>query len=294
MAARPPAIAAVGPSDFDAAAALAAWAPPQRLRIGPLTFTLRLGPAGTPPPLPLAEAADAAPAAPVIALRPWPSEPPRHDALTYPQWRPPRARALGRKFALDFDFARGDVTWWWPQRRGAHLDALWELSVLATTQALALASGGLLLHAAAIDVGGEVVVVTGPSGAGKSTLAARFAGRVLHDDVIALVPDPRAPTGWSVWSQDGWRPPAAALPPTLPLARLAIFSSDRSKTKAESIVAREALSPLAAQTYFAGGEATSALMAALAALAGQVPMGRFSHCLSDGAAEVLRTLREGG
>jgi len=55
-----------------------------------------------------------------------------------------------------------------------------------------LASGGLLLHSAAVSVGGRGVVFAGQSGAGKSTIAslALAAGHpVLSDDLNALVPD---------------------------------------------------------------------------------------------------------
>jgi hypothetical protein len=55
-----------------------------------------------------------------------------------------------------------------------------------------LASGGLLLHSAAVSVGGRGVVFAGPSGAGKSTIAslALAAGHpVLSDDLNALMPD---------------------------------------------------------------------------------------------------------
>ncbi len=272
------------------------WAPPDSLRVGCEVFQLRHGPPGAPPALPTAvsPANDGAESAPwTLTLREWQAEPQRVDALFYPQWQPGFARVLGRKFALDLDFSRRTVTWWWPRREGLYLAALWELSVLGTLQALALHAGGLLLHGAAISDGGQAIAVTGPSGAGKTTFAQRFPGQVLHDDVIALAPDAASPTGWAVWSQDGWRAPDGPLPPSLPLRRIGIFDTNRAITQARSVLAPDALSLLAAQTYFAGGEATPLLMANLAALAEAVPLCRFSHCLADPTDHVLRLLREG-
>jgi energy-coupling factor transporter ATP-binding protein EcfA2 len=168
------------------------------------------------------------------------------------------------------------------------------MSVLASTQALALQRGGLLLHGAALVLDGQAVVVSGPSGAGKSTLAARFAGQVLHDDVIALAPDGHSPSGWAAWSQDGSRAPSGELPGQVPLQRLLLFSSDRSHTFCTPMLTAEALGELAAQTYFAGGMATARLMAQLAELAASVPLGRLGHCLSDSTATVQATLRGEG
>lgn len=302
MVAQPPAAAAwpssadLGSLSPELAPADELWAPPASLRIGREVFQLRHGPPGTPPALALAGPPvddHGVPPPGTLTLREWPAEPQRIDALFYPQWQPGFARVLGRKFALDLDFSRRTVTWWWPHREGLHLAALWELSVLGTLQALALHAGGLLLHGAAIGDGGQAIAVTGPSGAGKTTFAQRFPGQVLHDDVIALAPDAASPTGWAVWSQDGWRAPQRPLPPALPLQRIGIFDENRAITQARPVLAPDALSLLAAQTYFAGGEATPVLMAHLAALASAVPLCRFSHCLADPADRVLRLLREG-
>ena len=56
--------------------------------------------------------------------------------------------------------------------------------------------GVLVLHGAALDVGGRAVVLLGEKGAGKSTTAAALIARghrLLTDDLVALAPDASAP-----------------------------------------------------------------------------------------------------
>ncbi len=133
--------------------------------------------------------------------------------------------ALGHRFELDIDHdvlqsAASDVlrclrvgTDGAPAHRyriakqGAHLhlerdgvplaradDACHALRLLlwhVTDAAMAGVHDGLALHAAAVDVGGEVVVLPGASGAGKSTLAAGMALRgasVLGDELTVIDP----------------------------------------------------------------------------------------------------------
>jgi hypothetical protein len=57
---------------------------------------------------------------------------------------------------------------------------------------LALESGDLTVHAAAVEVGSEAILLAGPSRYGKTTLAAAFAGaghRVLTEDMTRCVVD---------------------------------------------------------------------------------------------------------
>lgn len=292
------------PADGPAAARAQAAAPPttlelpRRLRIGPWQLrATRVDDADT---VELPSAAQAAlltaaiPAA-SVEIRPYDSPPQLAAALFYPAWSEQGCRVQGRNFYCDIAFDGPRLTWWWPRRHWqSAASALWDLSVLASTQALALRRGGLLLHGAALVIDGEAVVVSGPSGAGKSTLAARFAGAVLHDDVIALAPDQRSPSGWAAWSQDGSRAPSGDLPGEVPLRRLLLFSGDRAHTLSTPILAADALGELAAQTYFAGGAATAPLMAQLAQLVAAVPLGRLSHCLGDSTAAVRAALRGQG
>ncbi len=54
---------------------------------------------------------------------------------------------------------------------------------------IAYQRGLLPLHASAVELGGQVIVVSGPSGAGKSTMAALLAargGRVIADDMLVF------------------------------------------------------------------------------------------------------------
>ncbi len=270
-----------------AQAAQQAWSLPWALRIGPLTYQVHLYPQV------LADEDDRPPLAlpaGTLAIVQVAKDPKEQPALHYASWSAAGGQILGNKYSVEVDLVHQRLTWYWPVRSGRFRSALWELSVLATLQALALAAGGLLLHGAAVVLDGAAVVVTGPSGAGKSTLAKRFAGQYLHDDVIALVPSTASPTGWAVWSQDAWRAPGPDLAPSVPLRRLAIFSTDRSQTVATPLVVGQALAELAAQTYFAGGAATASLMTQLTDLAAAVPLCRFSHCLSDPADHVKQVL----
>jgi hypothetical protein len=61
--------------------------------------------------------------------------------------------------------------------------------------------GGLVMHAAALELDGRAVLFVGPSGAGKST-AVRLseAGRCFAYDHVALVPSER---GWYAWGLPG-------------------------------------------------------------------------------------------
>ncbi len=272
------------------------WNPPAQLRIGPWSFSTALGPPGEPPHAPWADRGldqhGPGNAAGRVLIRPYDSPPQMAAALHYPWWSAGQCRVQGRNFYCDIDFDGPRLTWWWPRRHWqSSAAALWDLSVLASTQALALRRGGLLMHGAAVVIDGYATVITGPSGAGKSTLAARFPGQVLHDDVIAIAPDRRAASGWAVWSQDGSRAPEGELPGEPPLERLAIFSTERSRTFATHLDTAEALGELAAQTYFAGGEAMGLLMGHLANLAAAVPLVRFGHCLSDERSRVEAVLR---
>lgn len=57
--------------------------------------------------------------------------------------------------------------------------------------------GMLVLHGAALDVGGRAVVLLGDKGAGKSTTAAALIARshrLLTDDLVVLAPDASSPT----------------------------------------------------------------------------------------------------
>ncbi|MFY7960938.1 MAG: HPr kinase/phosphorylase [Elsteraceae bacterium] len=62
--------------------------------------------------------------------------------------------------------------------------------LLGTVLAVLCFQRGLLpLHASAVDIGGQTLLLSGPSGAGKSTLAAAFSARghrLLSDDLCAL------------------------------------------------------------------------------------------------------------
>lgn len=67
---------------------------------------------------------------------------------------------------------------------------------------LAYHAGGLLVHAAGLQVGGGVYLFIGQSGSGKSTVVALSPGAAaLGDDLILLRP---APGGWQAYGTPFW------------------------------------------------------------------------------------------
>jgi hypothetical protein len=99
--------------------------------------------------------------------------------------------------------------------------------------ALLASSGSLVLHGAAIDVGGMALLVTGESGAGKSTLAAAFAAGdhpLLADDCIVLDQE-----NGKIWAQPSY-PSLRAWPDTAEFffgasARSLPFTHDSAKRR---------------------------------------------------------------
>jgi len=90
----------------------------------------------------------------------------------------------------------------------AVLDALLRSAVGAAV----LSQGGLLVHAAAVEVDGAAHLFPGPSGSGKSTLASR-AAHPLSDEVSVLLPASRGfsahATPW--WTSRGGSAPLASV-----------------------------------------------------------------------------------
>jgi hypothetical protein len=77
------------------------------------------------------------------------------------------------------------------------------LMLLAST--LVELGGGLYVHATALEVAGEAVLLLGPSGAGKSTAARLLAGATCFaEDRVTVVEVPG--DGWWVWALPGGSP----------------------------------------------------------------------------------------
>jgi hypothetical protein len=76
------------------------------------------------------------------------------------------------------------------------------------------ARGGVLLHAAAVEVDGRAHLLPGPSGAGKSTLA-KLAGSVITDELAAVFPgssvEPPVVHGTPWWRSSGGSAPLAGI-----------------------------------------------------------------------------------
>jgi len=70
-------------------------------------------------------------------------------------------------------------------------------AVAVASSAILLREGGLLVHAAAVELDGQAVLFVGPSGAGKTTASSQMRGCAwLSVDRVALVP---GQGGWWVW-----------------------------------------------------------------------------------------------
>jgi hypothetical protein len=157
-------------------------------------------------PLDAHSADDAAPGTDYRVIRggsrPVPDEPPpgellaEHRRPSRPFWACADARhpsrwtlRYGEVCDVELDRDRGEITTHEaPGTSNEILQLLIEGSVLA--HALA-ANGNLVLHACAVELGGNAVAIAGPSGAGKSTVAALLCGEgamLVSEDALRCDP----------------------------------------------------------------------------------------------------------
>lgn len=152
-------------------------------------------------------------------------------------------------------------------------------------------TGGVVLHAAAIELVGGVVAFTGPSGAGKSTAcrAARPAP-LFTVDRLAVVP---SAAGWLAAPLPGGTRDAADAPPSraacLPLRALLRVRHARERSLLEPCSAPAALARLreAVLGSTAGVAAEAARLSTLAALARAVPVLTLELALGEPLAPLL-------
>ncbi|OGG56875.1 MAG: hypothetical protein A3F84_10825 [Candidatus Handelsmanbacteria bacterium RIFCSPLOWO2_12_FULL_64_10] len=165
--------------------------------------------------------------------------------------------------------ARGLPVWGRPRRRtlATILDPLLRILLIERVGR----ADGLMLHAAAFDVGGVGLVFAGASGAGKSTLSRLFAehcpdATVLGDEHIVLR---QQGGGWTVhgtpWPGSGF----AVSPRGVPLGRVYLIHHDR-RNRAYRQPTSANFSDLLAQTFLPrwDGDALCATLCRLGALAG--------------------------
>jgi hypothetical protein len=96
----------------------------------------------------------------------------------------------GMHFMARIDFARSRAAIWTPVRDAEPFWGVAENVLRPLVAIRLLATGGLLIHSAAVAIGGNGLLFAGPSGSGKSTVAglAVSAGHpVLSDDLNAIV-----------------------------------------------------------------------------------------------------------
>ena len=114
---------------------------------------------------------------------------------------------------------------------------------IATLMSLVLRRGGLLLHAATIEIEGRAVVVVGESGRGKTTLCQRFPNHFLNEEYAFLAPT--GPNGtWEAHWYAQERGPTTERPSVLPMGRLCLLSPRRSRTAVLAATNAEALTTL--------------------------------------------------
>jgi len=166
--------------------------------------------------------------------------------------------------------------------------------------------GMLVLHGAAIDVGGRAVVLLGEKGAGKSTTAAALIARghrLLTDDLVALMPGASAPTilpgpkQMKLWPEaveaigldatvtpffDGlakgiWAEAPTTASPT-PLAMVAVLEwGEPEWTPLDGSTAFGALFGHVYAPRFLGAAASASLMGPVRELASTVPVARVTR-----------------
>lgn len=172
-----------------------------------------------------------------------------------------------------------------PNRRGA------ESLLLALSAASLHGRGGVMLHAAALELGGSVIALIGPSGAGKSTTCRQQAGARLYSvDRLAVAPSRE---GWLAFPMPGGTRSAQDLPPS-PLQR-APLRAILCVQKAASGCAIESCTPLQGvaalrQSAFHPGLAVDAelqLLAHLQRLVREVPVAHLQTGLGTLLAEPL-------
>ena len=114
-----------------------------------------------------------------------------------------------------------------------------ELLTLAACAVLE-SSGGLCLHATAVELGGKAILLLGPSGAGKTTAAQLLPGaRCLAFDRVAVVPHR---SGDQVWALPGGSPPRLerSAARVLPLAGFLRIAQAYEKPAVRALSAGEA------------------------------------------------------
>jgi hypothetical protein len=144
--------------------------------------------------------------------------------------------------------------------------------------------GGLLLHAAGLELDGKAVLLVGPSGAGKSTaLRLTSAGRCFAYDHVAVV---RAGGSWFAWGLPGGTAPGAheAHATVYPLAavlRVRKVTGRRAAPGVQSLAGAQALFGLRESVECAdrSAGAEDVYLHAVTELSSQVPSGAIETVL---------------
>ncbi len=205
-----------------------------------------------------------------------------------------------RGFGLNGAWSEGEVDWVTGRGRFALNLELGQETVAArkgvvegavgTLMAMVLRDGGVLLHAATLEVDGCAVVVVGASGRGKSTLCRRFPSHFMNEEFAFL-----SPTGPGGSWQSHWyaqeRAAATERPPVLPLGGLFLLSERRDRSAAWRATTADALTVLHSSSLWVPGIPVEIHLAAHESLLSRHPPRSMSHSLTSCDADVLGVLR---
>lgn len=160
----------------------------------------------------------------------------------------------------------------------------------ALTAAIVNREGGLVLHAAGIELDGRAVLFIGPSGAGKTTAANHSAGaRWMARDRAAIYP---TPLGWYAAGMAGGdtidlpRAPARVLP----LAGIYRVVQARDRVETKALSAPDAIRYLreSVQSVAASRREERARLEAIASVSKSLPVALLHTRLGTPLADVLR------
>jgi len=163
----------------------------------------------------------------------------------------------------------------------------------ALSAAIVERSGGLLVHAAGVELDGHAYLFVGPSGAGKTTAAGQvFGARSFCVDRAVVMPSAQ---GWRVHALPGGTDPIDRAPDsrnvTLPLGGI-LRVKQASTVDAHPLAPHEAVMTVRESVFSADRDEVSERkrLDTIATLATEVPLMRLDSVLGAPLAQTLRRL----
>jgi hypothetical protein len=162
----------------------------------------------------------------------------------------------------------------------------------ALAGAVVSASGGAVLHAAAVALGGRACLYVGPPDAGKSTACAHTAGPLLAIDRVALVAgDGGALTAWAVpGGPEDEHAGERACPPVAPAACILRVVQARGEVRATRLAPAQGVMVVRSAMQWPLRGAEEAALEAAARVAGASVVGEIHTVLGQPNATAVRAL----